>query len=613
MAYIPNEVIDAIRQSVKIEDVVSQYVQLTKRGPGYSASCPFHEDNNPSFSIHTEKQIFKCFSCGRAGNVFGFIQEIESLSFKQAVIKVAEFADYPLDSSLLAEDDYSPIPHQDKQLYAIYEKASQFYHYFLTATENGNQAYAYLSDRGLKKETIDAFALGLAPDNSELLWTYLKDQSFTEEELLTSGIFYQAENSPAIIDRFRGRIIFPLRSNQGKVLAFSGRLYQAGDSRKSKYVNSPETTIFHKSQLVYNLDLARPAIRKLKQIIVCEGFMDVIALYEAGFEQAVATMGTSLTHDHLSYLTKLANEILFVFDGDEAGQKATAKAFELGKDFPKAQFKSILLPRGMDPDEWLKARGKESFQTLLNQAQTSFNFFKNYHKQFFQMDDKAAVAEYIDRLLVDLNKIQSPVEKQLYLVELAEEFQIAESFLQERMLRLSGGQRKTAKKQPAINHHQPPPQLQSDQQALKVDSFKAFQSEKLWLGFLMYYQEAWNYLEKLNELPFLYHDFSQKAFLALTDYYYQGNKLPLTGIVGNIEEVQVNSLLTNVMWDFEPIGYQDQAMTDCLNTIQIAFLEQEIEELKTQFKQYHQQQEADKATEVINRLMVLQRKLKTKE
>ncbi|MCR8968952.1 DNA primase [Facklamia sp. 7083-14-GEN3] len=612
MAYIPNEVIDAIRQSVKIEDVVSQYVQLTKRGQGYSASCPFHEDNNPSFSIHTGKQIFKCFSCGRGGNVFGFIQEIESLSFKQAVIKVAEFADYPLDSSLLAEDDQSTIPHQDKQLYGIYEKASQFYHYFLTATENGDQAFSYLTDRGLNKETIEAFSLGLAPDNSELLWTYMKDQSFSEEELLASGIFYQADDSQAIIDRFRGRIIFPLRSNQGKVLAFSGRLYQEGDNRKSKYVNSPETAIFHKSRLVYNLDLARPAIRKLKQIIICEGFMDVIALYDAGFEQAVATMGTSLTHDHLSYLTKLSNEILFVFDGDEAGQKATANAFELGKKFPKVLFKSVLLPRGMDPDEWLKANGKESFQKFLNHAQSAFSFFKNYNKQFFQLDDKAAVADYIDRLLVDLNQISSPVEKQLYLVELAEEFQIEESFLQERMLRLSGGKKQSSKKQAPINN-QPPPLIQSDQQALKVDSFKAFQSEKLWLGFLMYYQEAWYYLEKLNELPFLYHDFSQKAFLALTDYYYQGNKLPLTGIVGNIEDIQVNSLLTSVMWDFEPMGYQDQAMTDCLNIIQIAFIEQEIEELKTQFKQYNQKQEANKATEVINRLMVLQRKLKTKE
>ncbi|MGX7108551.1 DNA primase [Facklamia miroungae] len=611
MSRIPNEVIEAIRQSVKIEDVVSQYVQLTKRGQGYSASCPFHEDNNPSFSIHTGKQIYKCFSCGRGGNVFGFIQEIESLSFKQAVIKVAEFANYPLDVSITAASSEAELPREHQHLYGIYDKASEFYQYFLTGTENGDPAFQYLLKRGLNRETIEAFGLGLAPENSKLLWTFLKDQAFSDEDLLASGIFYQAEDSQEIVDRFRGRIIFPLRSSQGQVLAFSGRIYQAGDPRKSKYVNSPETAIFHKGRLVYNLDLARPAIRRLKQIIICEGFMDVIALYDAGFEQAVATMGTSLSHDHLAYLSKLAQEMIFVFDGDEAGQKATAKAFELGKQFPQVNFKAVHLPNGMDPDEWIKQKGKDAFQNQLNRAQSAFTFYKDYQKQFFQLADKRALADYIDQLLIALSQIQSPVEKQLYLLEIAQEYQIEEDFLQERMLRLAGSLPKQKQESGQVKPVEAL-QLPSDKQALAVKSFKAFQSEKLWLGFLMYYPEAWLYLEKLKEIPFLYHDFSQKAFLALTEYYYQGNKLPLTGIVGNIEDIQVNSLLTSVMWDFEPIGYHDQAMTDCLDTIQIAFCEQEIEELKTLFKQYNQNQEANKATEVINKLMALQRKLKTK-
>ena len=608
MAYIPNEVIDQIRHAVKIEDYIAQFVQLTKRGQGYSASCPFHEDRNPSFSIHTGKQIYKCFSCGRGGNIFSFVQEMESLSFVEAVKKVAEFANMTLDSAYFAGPVTPAIPKETQAIYDLYYKTGEFYQYYLTATENGSAAYEYLRGRGLQDSTIESFSLGLSPDNSDLLNTYLIDQGFSEDLLINSGIFYQTEEG-ALIDRFKGRLVFPLKDSNGKIMAFSGRIYLPDDPRKSKYVNSPETDLFHKSNLLYNLDQARGPIRKIKQALVCEGFMDVISLHDAGFQQVVATMGTALTQEHLSRLSKLCQEIIFVFDGDQAGQKATARAFDLVKTFPQVQAKAIVIPQAMDPDDWIKAKGKDSFQNLINQAQSAFAFNKDYQKQFFNLKDKQGLAAYLDQLLQDLNQVSSDLERQLYLQELAREYGMEEAFLQERMLRLRPKPETAKQEIKSTNRPVARPEIQVS--ALEVKSFKALQAEKIWLGALMFYPDSWQYIAQLNEMPFMYHDFAQSAFMALVEYYYQGNKLPLTGIIDTIQDTAVNSLLTTVMWDFEPLDYSQQLMEDCQLTIQRSFLEQEAKELRHASQQLIKQQDYSKANELVNRMLIIERKLKS--
>lgn len=606
---IPNEVIDDLRQQVRIEEVVGQYVQLTKRGQNYVASCPFHEDRNPSFSIHSQKQIYKCFSCGRGGNVFGFIQEMDQVSFPEAVIKVAEFADYTLPNLPSSGADQE-LAHQDRVLYQIHQKVAEFYHYYLTGTTNGQEALDYLLDRQVQAETIDTFGLGYAPDQSNLVLAYLEGEAFSQEDLIRSGIFYQSEGSSQLVDRFRGRIIFPLKSQSGKVIAFSGRIFKSNDQRSGKYVNSPETAIFHKGGLLYNLDLARSAIRKTNQALVCEGYMDVIALYQAGFENVVATMGTSLTQAHLAYLTKLAGEVVWVFDGDEPGREASNRAFDLARQFPRTQFKSIAVPQQKDPDEWLRTKGAASFRQLLDQAQTLFNFKKDYLKSHYRLEDPKQKSEYIDQLLLLLNQKGSPIENQLYLAELAKEFDLEEALLKERLVRLSD---QAPSRLPARSDQPVVAPSPAQVTGLPIRSHKAYQSEKLWLGQLMFQADAWQYIQSLQELPVLYHEFSQAAFSQLADYYYQGHALPLTGIVGNIADTQVNQVLTTVMWDYQPMAYDVQIMQDCQQMIRQAFSEQEIKELKERLKKEMAQQNQDQVQDLIQRIMNLERQLKVKK
>lgn len=616
MVKIPNEVIDRVRQAVRIEEVVGHYVELKKRGQNYVASCPFHEDRNPSFSIHTQKQIYKCFSCGRGGNVFGFLQEIESISFVQAVKRAAELAHLELDKQFFQDDPGLQIDPQKQSLYRIHEKVQEFYAYYLIHTQNGQAALDYLHDRKLTDDTIRTFGLGLAPENSELVLAYLEQEAFSQKSLLDSGIFYLDQQN-RLQDRFNGRIVFPLRNRSGKPIAFSGRRYRPTDDRGGKYINSPETDLFQKSKLIYNLDLAQSEIRKQNQILICEGYLDVISLYQAGFQQAVASMGTSLTRDHLAYLTKLANELIFVFDGDQAGQNATIKAFQLTTEFKETRFKAIKIPQERDPDEFIKLKGAPAFGQLIHQAFSYYEFYKDFRKTDFNLKDAQGLSQYIESLLKILSTVQSPIERQLYVGQLAQEYDLDSDLLEEQLARIQPAQ------SPASSFKQSS-KTRRDTQAttassssgiassLPIKSQAAFQAEKVWLGQLIFHEDSWNYVNQQKQMPLMYHSFAQKAFNYLCDYYYEGHPFPLTGIVDQMEDPQVNQLLTSILWDHTPLDYQVQTMPDCLARIYQAFKHQEIEELKVKLSQYIKEQDQELAKETILKIMTIERQLKKK-
>lgn len=633
MSYIPEEVIQDIRQKTDIVDVINQYVQLTKKGNNFTASCPFHEDRNPSFSVHPGKQIYKCFSCGRGGNVYGFLQEIEGIGFVQAVQKAAEFSNVALDERYLT-DKNAEHKKENQTLYDIHKKVNDFYHYYLLNTTNGEDALNYLTNRDMTNDTMTTFQLGLAPLNSEVLLQYLSQENFSHEDLLASGIFYESSQGK-LIDRFRGRIIFPLRNSRGEVVAFSGRVYDENlvSQANAKYLNSPETEIFHKTNLVYNLDIARPRIRQLNQVLVCEGYMDVIGLHQAGYQHAVATMGTSLTEAHIKQLGKLANEIIFVFDGDDAGQKATARAFDISSKY-KQLFKSIQIPNRLDPDEWIKQKGAASFQTLINQADSRFEFYRMYLKQEYDVSDDQQLAAYIERLIELIAEIASPIEQQLRIQDIVEQYHLNESILYEQLARArqTSSSSTTQEVIPVNYEHEPvmdeewgapPPEDLSEidfshvevesvitPTVHKVRSIRAFQSEKHLLACLMYYQESWDYIAQTNQAIIMFHETAQAVYFELQEYYYQGNKMPLTGIVDKIQDTEINHFLTTLIWESDPLGYSDEIINDCLRVINEEFILLEIKELKQKSEQYRKEQKFTENNEVINRIMSLNRQLK---
>ena len=606
MKFISEEIIAQVSQSVDIVDVIGQYVQLRKQGTNYLASCPFHEDRHPSFSVSQTKQIYKCFSCGRGGNVFGFLQEMEGISFPEAVVKAADFGHVTLAPNLLETRGQDIDPNQS--LYRIHDKARDFYHYYLMNTQKGEEAHQYLLNRGLEDDTLKHFELGAAPDRSELLYEYLMKEGFEAKDLIESGIFYQ-NTQDQWVDRFKGRVIIPLKDKQGRVVGFSGRLYQKDRSSQAKYLNSPQTAIFNKSEVIYNLHGARSSIRKNKQVFLCEGYMDVIALYQAGYHEAVASMGTSLTRQQLQSLSRLASTIYILYDGDGAGQEATRKAYELAQGLQGSQVKSVTLPQGMDPDEYIKAKGRDAFQNLLNHAFTSYEFYQHFLKGQFNLNKSDDLADYLDQLLDQISLLQSSIEQTLRLKELAKEFSLSHDILQEQLDRkkylMERKQSNHPKRETTELYQEDLKQSHFD--LFKIHSERAFQSEKLLLFTLIYYESAWDYLESFTKPPILYHKIARQALTALSEYYYDvGQNFPLTGISQYVNDSNISALFNDVMWDREIMPYHDQILDDCMTVIHEEFINQQIEELSQQLR--HAENQSDK--QEINALMVQIMRLK---
>ena len=613
MSYIPEDIIQEVRQKADIVSIINDYVKLSKRGTNYIASCPFHEDRNPSFSVSATKQIYKCFSCGRGGNVFGFLQEIEGISFVEAVRKTAELSNLALDERFFNQP--TDIKHQKQHLMLdLHQKVADFYHYYLMSTVAGEEAYHYLIQRDLSVETLKTYYLGLAPEQPNVLLQFMAEAGYVKETLIQSGIFYETERGE-LVDRFKGRIIFPLRNAKGQIIAFSGRIFSQShdnDRKLAKYLNSPETDIFHKSQLVFNLDIARPTIRQTDQVLICEGYMDVIALHQAGFKNAVATMGTSLTEQHLGQLAKLAQEFVFIFDGDEAGQKATMRALELAQKLPNQRLKIVIIPNRLDPDEWIKQKGKDAFQQLVNQATSSYDFYQYAYKQQYDLSDRQQLAKYIELMIQHIASLTSPIERELRVNELAQMYHLSESLLLEQLAQKLQNYSKTTPSVKSDATQMTTQNHQSDEQiGFKIISKRALQSEKQLISSLIFHEEAWLYLNQLTTPLLLFHSTSQEALFQLQQFYYdRGASVPLTNIVNFAQNPQVNHFFTTLLWESEPTQYSDDLMHDCIHVIEQEFTLLQIQELRDKIKQLEKENRFNEVNELMLQIIQLNRQLK---
>ena len=355
---ITNEMINEIRNKIDIVDIISNYVPLTQRGKNYFGVCPFHDDHSPSMSVSKDKQIFKCFSCGTSGNVFEFVANYEHIGFYDAVKLLGNKVGYNLGTLTTTKNK------EDKS-YEIYQLACKFYQNNLN-TSLGKNAYEYLENRKIDKDTIKKFQIGLSVPKISLT-NYLLNKGIKLKELVDLGI--SNENG---IDLFINRIMFPLYDLEGNVIAFSGRIYNTKDN--SKYINTKETKIFKKGTILYNYHQAKSPLKKNENIIVMEGFMDVIRASTVGISNCVATMGTALTKQNATLLKKMADNIILCFDGDKAGEEATTSAINVLKEID-VNPKVVRLEENLDPDEYILKYGQEKFQNKLNNP--SIKWLKN--------------------------------------------------------------------------------------------------------------------------------------------------------------------------------------------------------------------------------------------
>ena len=412
-----------IRNSVDIVDVVSSYINLTAHGKNYFGVCPFHDDHSPSMCVSREKQIYTCFVCGATGNVFQFIKEYENISFTDAVRKVAQIGG--IDVKI---DDIKTIK-KESVLYDIYNLTNKLYQLNLN-TNNGINARSYLKKRGIDEETIKEFGIGLALIKGNIA-SALEKKGFDEKDIIKSGLV--DKNNYGLSDLYRNRIMFPLWDLQGKVVGFSGRIFN-GEENAPKYINSRETEIFKKGELLYNYHRARNECRRKNEVIVMEGFMDVICAYTHGITNVVAAMGTAITSSNAHLISRMAKNIILCFDGDDAGiMAANACTNELIK---LDVFPSIVVldkEKGKDPDEYIRNNGVENFKEKLSHPLTFMEFKEFYNKKGIDMGDSSSKAIYAKKMINEIDSINDPVLKEITINKLAKETDLSTDFIKSQL------------------------------------------------------------------------------------------------------------------------------------------------------------------------------------
>lgn len=409
---IPEDFISEVRSNVNIVDVISQYVSLEKKGKDYIGLCPFHQEKTPSFTVNADKQFFKCFGCGKGGNVFKFLMYKDDLTFPESVERVAEFAHIAMPNGYGHNSGTKLNP-----LVQMHQDAVDFYHRVLLTTKAGERGMQYAQKRELDQEILDHFKIGYAPKADNVLITYLRSKGYQDDDLAQSGLFVQARDGQ-LYDRFRDRLMFPLDNENGRTIGFSGRRI-SDDKTEAKYMNSPETGIFTKSKVLFHFAEAKKAARGEGHLVLYEGYMDVIAAYKAGVKSGIASMGTSLTDDQIYLLRRITPNIIINYDGDDPGVHAEERAARMFNKDGNFNLGIVVLPEKLDPDEYVKKYGAEKYLEEVKGALTPTDFFLKRLEQKYNLDNDREKIAYLGEAVKEIAQVRNPVEQDMYTEKLA--------------------------------------------------------------------------------------------------------------------------------------------------------------------------------------------------
>ena len=420
---IPESKIEEIRSSSSIVDVISGYVQLRKRGRNYIGLCPFHSEKTPSFTVSEEKQIFHCFGCHAGGNVYKFLMDYEKISFIEAVQELAK--------QVGIEIEYESTPGDEKQseqeiLYDINTEAAKYFYNNLQNSDEGEIARKYLRERKIKPQTITSFGLGYALKGWEYFHQFAKEKKLDINKVVELGLIGKS-NDINYFDKFAGRLIFPIFSPNGRVVAFAGRILDESD--KAKYLNSPESSIYIKGRILYGLSFAKDEIRKLDKAILVEGYMDLISLYQSGIKNVVAVSGTALTEEQVQLLSRYTKNVVLLFDADTAGIKASMRSIELllKRDI---EVKIAALPAGEDPDSFINNYGREKFEEIISYAQNFLEYQSEYFEKQGMFADSAKMSEAIRELVKSASLIKDDLKRNLLIKTIAKKFGLREILIE---------------------------------------------------------------------------------------------------------------------------------------------------------------------------------------
>jgi DNA primase len=526
MANISYEEILSIQRKANIVDIIRDYVPLTQRGKNYFGICPFHDDHNPSMSVSPEKGVYKCFVCGNAGNVFNFVMEYEKVSFYEAVKIVADKIGVSIDISTSKKENNKKSP-----LYDIYNIGYKFYQNNLN-TVYGKDAKKYLLNRKIDEDVIKNFNIGLSLSDSELC-NALKAKGFKDDDIVSSGVAVQNGNN--IYDIYKNRIMFPLYDLEGNVVGFSGRIYN--QKSESKYINTKETEIFKKGELLYNYHIAKKEARKEKNIIVVEGFMDVIRLSTIGIVNVVATMGTAVTKYQLNLIQKLAPNITLMFDGDKAGEKATNAFIELanGND---SNIKVVRLEDNLDPDEYILTKGKDKMIYNLSHAQSVYDYKLSSYKENIDFNDSKEVSNYINVMIKEFEKIDDDIVREIEIKKLSESTNVSYDLIKSKL--------KDSEKKVIITHKPKNIKINKYEKASKYILYRMINDNNM----ILYY---------FNNLSYLPNDTERKLASEIVLFYKKFNSFNLSDFIIYLEDKKE---LINLVVDISDLKYTEDELND---------------------------------------------------
>ena len=415
-----DEFVERVAERTDIYSVVSRYVQLTQKSGRYWGRCPFHNEKTASFSISVDKGLFYCFGCGTGGNVFKFLSLIENITYFEAIKLQAQRLgiDLPAKKSSPEEERRR---REEKTLLKINEFAQDFYHECLIKTARGEVGRKYLTARGITAETIENFKIGYAPDEWENLLPKLTRQGFSPVQLEAVGLIAKRKNSPGYYDRFRDRIMIPIADVFGHVVGFGGRVLGSEDDSTPKYLNTPETVLFNKRNLLFGLDKSNRAINAAGAAVVVEGYMDAISLFSAGIKNVVATLGTAFTPEHVKLILRYARKIIFCYDSDEAGQRATIRALPIVQAAGAEVF-VITISDGKDPDEFVRKHGKEEFDALIKNAEPLIDYRMNYVHAHADLSTIRGKSQALQEIFPVIAKVDKTSVQGEYLKKIAATF-----------------------------------------------------------------------------------------------------------------------------------------------------------------------------------------------
>ncbi len=563
----PESFLDALTERCDIADVVSQYVQLTKKGGNLFVLCPFHNAKTPSFSVSPDKQIYHCFGCGKGGGVVNFIMEIENLSFPEAVKFLADRA-----GMTVPEDGQDQeLPRLRKRILELNKEAARWFHAQLSEPA-GAAAAAYIARRQLSRKSVTNFGLGAAPDSWDALLKAMEAKGFTAEELIRAGLAIRGKKAGGAYDRFRNRLMFPVLDVRGEVLGFSGRAL--ADGQDPKYHNTPETLVFAKRRILYGIHRAKNT--KRGSILLVEGNVDVVTLHQAGFDNAVATMGTALTTEHTRLISRYAKEIVICYDNDPAGRKATERALDILKD-SEFTVKVLKLPDRIvdgqavkiDADDFIKLHGPEAFEQLLKGSGGGMEYRLMELTSRFDFADDEQRVEYLKAACELIASLGSPVEREVWARRAAEPAGVTgEAVIREaerlRKKKLSG-----EKKQYERASTRPASQAQPQEKALRYENIVSARAEEGILRLLLQDPElipACTLPEEEFSSPFL-----RKLYSDLHRRQEEGLSLNPSALLSSLSEGEAAQLTQILQTQVAPGSARD-ALADCLRVVHTEYV-----------------------------------------